>query len=74
MKFEYPQFFFAFFLLLIPIIIHLFNFRRFKRIYFTNVALLQEVQQETKSRRNLKHLLVLAARLLALTALVLAFV
>lgn len=74
MSWLYPLFAFALASLAIPIIIHLFNFRRFKRIYFTNVALLQEVQQETRSQRNLKHILVLLARLFALTFIVLAFV
>lgn len=74
MNWLYPLFFTALAAIAIPIVIHLFNFRRFKRIYFTNVALLQEVQQETRSQRNLKHLLVLAARILAIAFLVLAFV
>lgn len=74
MSWLYPLFFAALASIAIPIIIHLFNFRRFKRIYFTNVALLQEVQQETRSQRNLKHILVLMARIFAITFLVLAFV
>ena len=74
MSWLYPLFFAALASIAIPIIIHLFNFRRFKRVYFTNVALLQEVQQETRSQRNLKHILVLMARIFAITFLVLAFV
>jgi hypothetical protein len=74
MSWLYPLFFAALASIAIPIVIHLFNFRRFKRIYFTNVALLQEVQQETRSRRNLKHILVLMARIFAIVFLVLAFV
>jgi hypothetical protein len=74
MSWLYPLFFAALASIAIPIIIHLFNFRRFKRIYFTNVALLQEVQQETRSQRNLKHILVLMARIFAIVFLVLAFV
>lgn len=73
MKFVHPYFLFALFSLAIPVIIHLFNFRRFKRVYFTNVRFLREVRQETQSRNKLKHLLVLLARCLALTFLVLAF-
>lgn len=73
MSFVYPAFLYALIALAIPIIIHLFNFRRFKKVYFTNVRFLQEVKQETKSRSRLKHLLVLALRLLALAFLVLAF-
>lgn len=74
MSWLYPLFFAALASIAIPIIIHLFNFRRFKRIYFTNVSLLQEVQQETRSQRNLKHILVLMARIFAISFLVLAFV
>ncbi len=57
----------------IPIIVHLFNFRKFKKVYFSNVEFLKEIKQETQSKRNLKHLLILAARMLAIAAIVLAF-
>ncbi len=73
MEFVYPTFLFALAALAIPIIIHLFNFRRFKKVYFTNVRFLKEVKEETASRNKLKHLLVLLSRLLALAFLVLAF-
>lgn len=73
MKLVYPEFLFALGAIAIPIIIHLFNFRKFKRIYFTNVRFLREVKQETQSRSQLKHLLVLLMRCLAIAALVLAF-
>ncbi len=73
MKFQNPQFLYALFALAIPIIIHLFNFRRFKTIYFTNVRFLKSVKEETRSSSVLKHLLALLMRLLAITALVFAF-
>ncbi len=73
MKFLYPEFLWALSVLAVPIIIHLFNFRKFKKVYFSNIQLLKEVKQETKSKSQLKHLLVLLARLLALATLVLAF-
>lgn len=73
MQFLYPTFLFALAALAIPIIIHLFYFRRFKKVYFTNVRFLKEVKEETSARSKLRNLLVLAARLLALTFLVLAF-
>jgi hypothetical protein len=53
--------------------VHLFNFRKFKKVYFSNVEFLKEIKQETQSKRNLKHLLILAARMLAIAAIVLAF-
>ncbi|MFH1320501.1 MAG: BatA domain-containing protein [Bacteroidota bacterium] len=73
MNFLYPQFLFALFATAIPVIIHLFNFRRYKRIFFTNVKFLREIKQETQSKSQLKHLLVLLSRILAITALVFAF-
>ncbi len=72
-SFVYPGFLFALVLLSIPIIIHLFNFRKFRKIYFTNVGFLKELKEETTSRSRLKHLLVLLARMLAVAFLVLAF-
>lgn len=73
MQFLHPSFLWALSALAIPLIIHLFNFRRFKTVYFSNVKFLKEVKEETASRSRLKHLLVLAARLLALAFLVFAF-
>ena len=73
MQFLYPSFLFALFALAIPIIIHLFYFRRFKKVYFTNVKFLKEVKEETSARRKIRNLLVLISRLLALAFLVLAF-
>ena len=73
MQFVYPSFLFALLALAIPIIIHLFYFRRFKKVYFTNVRFLKEVKEETSARSKLRNLLVLAMRLLALGLLVFAF-
>ena len=73
MKFAYPEFLYALFAIAIPIIIHLFNFRKFKKIYFSNVEFLKEVQQETQAKSKLKHLLILLSRILAIVFLVFAF-
>jgi hypothetical protein len=73
MMFIYPAFLWALLAVSIPIIIHLFNFRRYKKIYFTNVRFLKELQHESKSKSRLKELLILAARCLAVACLVLAF-
>ena len=73
MSFTYPAFLFALSAIAIPIIIHLFNFRKFQTVYFSNVRFLKEVKQETQAKSKLKHLLVLAARILAIIFLVLAF-
>ncbi len=73
MQFVYPTFLFALAALAIPIILHLFYFRRFKKVYFTNVRFLKEVKEETSARSKLRNILVLLSRLLALAFLVLAF-
>jgi len=73
MQFLYPNFLWALAALAIPIIIHLFYFRRFKKVAFSNVKFLKEVKEETSMRSRLRNLLVLAARCLALAALVFAF-
>ena len=73
MHFLFPAFLFALLSLAIPVLIHLFNFRRYQKVYFSNVQFLKEIQEQQSSRRNLKERLILFARLLALTFLVLAF-
>ncbi len=73
MKLLYLDFLWALFAVLIPIIIHLFNFKKFKKEYFSNVALLKEVKLETQNKSKLKHLLILATRIVAIILLVLAF-
>ena len=73
MKFVYPEFLWALFSLAIPIIIHLFNFRKYKILYFSSLKFIQRLEQQTRSTQRLKHLLVLALRLLALAALIIAF-
>ncbi|MCK9422546.1 MAG: BatA domain-containing protein [Bacteroidales bacterium] len=73
MQFVHPFFLIALCTLAIPVIIHLFNFRKYKKIYFTNVSFLQQIHHETKNRSQLKQLLILLARLLAFAALVIAF-
>jgi len=73
MQFLYPAFLYGLLALAIPVIIHLFFFRRFKKVYFTNVKFLKEVKEETSARRKIRNLLVLLSRLLAMGLLVLGF-
>src|SRR5258706_8705720 len=73
MSFLYPSFLFVLGAVAIPIIIHLFNFRRYKTVYFSNTKFLREVKEKTDSRSQLKHLLVLLCRILAIMFLVFAF-
>ncbi len=73
MSFLYPTFLWALFAVSIPIIIHFFNFRSHKTVYFSNVAFLQNIEQENKSRNQLKDILILIFRILTIVALVVAF-
>ena len=63
----------ALWLLAIPIVIHLFNFRRYKKIIFTKVDFLKQIEQSSQTGNVLKKRLILLSRLLALAALILAF-
>jgi hypothetical protein len=73
MNFLLPSYLFGLFLVSVPVIIHFFNFQRARKVYFTNVAFLSSVKEVTNSRNKLKNLLVLLARILFITFLVLAF-
>ncbi|MCC7302035.1 MAG: BatA domain-containing protein [Bacteroidia bacterium] len=73
MAFLFPGFLFALLALSVPILVHLFNFRRYKTVLFTNVRFLKEVKKDTQSKNRLKYLLILASRLIALAALIFAF-
>ena len=73
MTFSSPSFLWALGILAIPIIIHLFQFRRFKKLYFSDISLLKEIQTKSQIKNQLKHFLVLFSRLAFLAFLVLAF-
>lgn len=72
-QFTNPTFLWGFLTIIVPIIIHLFNFRRFKTVYFSNVKLLQDIVVKTRRESRVQHLLVLFLRICAISALVLAF-
>ncbi|WP_275647735.1 BatA domain-containing protein [Flagellimonas okinawensis] len=73
MQFKHPEILWALFLLIIPILIHLFQLRRFTKTPFTNVAMLQRVVSESRKSNTLKKWLLLCTRLLLLAAIILAF-
>ncbi|MET7029300.1 BatA domain-containing protein [Sediminicola luteus] len=73
MQFKHPELLWALLLLLIPIIVHLFQLRRFKKTPFTNVQLLQKVVSQSRKSSTLKKWLLLTTRLLLFTALIIAF-
>jgi len=73
MQFKNPEILYALFLLLIPIIVHLFQLRKFQKVTFTNVAFLKEATLQTRKSSQIKKWLILCTRLLFLAAIVMAF-
>ncbi len=63
---HHPSFLFAFFTLLIPILIHFLNLRKPKQIYFTNVAFLKNIDRQSSRKIKLKDWWLLITRLLFL--------
>lgn len=73
MNFLYPNMLWCLFALAIPVIVHLFNFRRHKVVYFSNTATLKTIEQENVKTKRLKYLIVLIMRMLFIAGLVFAF-
>lgn len=73
MQFNQPEVLYALFLLIIPVIIHLFQLRKFERENFTNVKFLKKLSHQTRKSSRLKKWLVLTTRLLILTSIIFAF-
>ena len=73
MSFLYPSFLWALLALAIPVIIHLFNFRKTTQVLFSNNRFLKEVKEATTAKRRLKHYLILFTRLVFLFFLIITF-
>ena len=73
MQFLNPLFLIGLSAIAIPIAIHFFNLRRYKKVYFSDISKLEELAEETKRQSRLKHLLILVARILAIAFLAIAF-
>ncbi len=73
MHFKHPEILYFLFLLIIPILVHLFQLRRFKKQYFTNVRFLKQLSIQTRKSSKIKKWLLLATRLLLLANLIFAF-
>ena len=73
MHFLYPERLWYLFLVIVPIIIHLFHFRRQKTLFFSSLKFIKFIEQENKSTRKLKHLLVLFSRICLFIFAILAF-
>lgn len=73
MQFKHPEILYFLFLLVIPILVHLFQLRRFKKEYFTNVRFLKQLSIQTRKSSKIKKWLLLATRLLLLSFIIIAF-
>ncbi len=73
MIFLQPNYLWGLLALAIPIIVHLFHFRRYKNIHFSDISILKNVKSKTSKRSRLKQLLILFARMLAIIAVVMIF-
>lgn len=73
MQFNHPEVLYALLFLIIPVIVHLFQLRKFKKESFTNVKFLKKISRQTRKSSKLKKWLILATRLLLLTCIILAF-
>lgn len=72
-QFVHPEVLYALFALIIPILVHLFHWRRFKKHEVTTIAFLQKIELQTRQSAILKKWLILILRLLALGCIILAF-
>lgn len=73
MTFLNPLALFALAAAAIPLIVHLFNFRRPRRVEFSSLVFLRELERSTMQRVRIQQWLLLILRTLAIACLVLAF-
>lgn len=73
MQFLYPSVLWALTALIVPLIIHLFNFRRYQVLPFSNVQFIRVLQTKHESRSQIRNLFILLLRILILTFVVFAF-
>ena len=73
MHFKHPEILYFLFVLIVPILVHLFQLRRFKKEYFTNVRFLKALSIQTRKSSKIKKWLLLSCRLLLLLFIILAF-
>lgn len=73
MEFVNPWFLTGLSAIAIPIFIHLFNFHRYRKVYFTNVRFLKSIKVQTQKQSRLRSIIILIARILAIICVVMAF-
>ncbi|OAB27271.1 N-terminal double-transmembrane domain-containing protein [Flavobacterium fryxellicola] len=73
MHFKHPEILYFLFALIVPIVVHLFQLRRFKKENFTNVRFLKALSIQTRKSSKIKKWLLLTCRLLLLFCIINAF-
>jgi hypothetical protein len=72
-SFLYPLFLLSGLALAIPVLIHLFNLRRYKTVLFPHTRFLKNITLNSRKQSQVRYKWLLLTRLLFLTALILAF-
>ena len=73
MIYQNPKLLYALFAIAIPVLIHLFNLRKHKKIYFSSIRFLKQIKEDNRKKTELKNRLILLSRIFAISFLVLAF-
>lgn len=73
MQFNNPNILYTLFALAIPVIVHLFQLRKFQKTEFTNVKFLQNIAIKTRKSSQLKKWLLLICRISVFTCIIFAF-
>lgn len=73
MTFLHPNYLWALLVIIVPILVHLFDFRRPKKVYFSSVTFLKSVEQKSSKGLTIKKLLLLFTRIFAIISIVLLF-
>ena len=73
MSFLYPLFLLAGLSLAIPVLIHLFNLRKYKTVLFPHTRFLKNIQLNSRRQSEVKYKWLLAARIFFLIFAILAF-
>lgn len=73
MRFLQPEILYFLPAVLIPLLVHLLKMHRYRKVYFSNVALLQSIQTEQRRSSKLREILIMIARMLLIFSLVMAF-
>ena len=73
MQFAHPNLLYALFLLGIPILIHLFQLRKYTPVAFTNVVMLKRIEKQSRKSHSILQWLLLLTRLLLYACIIIAF-